>query len=332
MSIRFGILGTGKIARLFAADLRTSSAVRVSVVASRDADRAAAFAREFEVPRAALTYDDLVASEDVDVVYIALPHPLHAQWVVRAATAGKHVLCEKPLAMSAAEAEEAVGAARAAGVALMEGFAYRFHPVTARVRQLLREGVIGTPRLLDATFGYNASAAENYLFRPELGGGSILDVGCYTMSLARCLAGAHSGRPFADPVVVQGAGYVAGGVDHAASASVLFADALIARLGCAINADLPDAVTIYGSDGHLRIESPWLPGRLGPVSIQYSAAGDLRREAVPSHTALYAAEAEAFADVLDRGEHPAMSTADSLGNAAALDAWRTAVRLSTPVA
>ena len=326
MTLRFGILGTGKIATLFAAALRDSTVVSVAAVASRDAGRAAAFAREHAVPGAYGDYAELVGAPEVDAVYVALPHPLHAAWSIAAAEAGKHVLCEKPLAMSAGEAGDVVAAVRRAGVAMMEAFAYRFHPVTARAVELIGSATIGTPRMIDATFGYNAGQADNYLFRADLGGGSILDVGCYTMSLARRLAGAAGGRPFADPDRVEGVAHVGkDGVDHAASASLLFADGLVARLGCAVTADLPDAAVVHGDSGSLRINSPWLPGRLGTVSIDLTIGGTRTTETIASPRPLYALEAEAFATVLEHGEHPAMTWADSVGNAAALDAWRSTV-------
>lgn len=329
MTLGIAILGTGKIAGHVAAAVTHSRLAQVRAVGSRDLERARKFAVGFDIPVAYGGYAEAVADPSVDAVYIALPHTLHAEWSIAAAAEGKHILCEKPLGVDAGEVRRVIDAASRAGVALVEAFAYRFYPTTARFLELLRSGVIGEPRVIDATFGYRADGATNYLFRRELAGGSVLDVGCYTMSMARLVAGLRIGMPFDDPTVVAGALYEgAGGVDHAAAASLAFGSGVVGRIACSINAGLPDRVSVYGSEGIVNLESPWLPGRLGEVAVEVIRPTGRTREVLACPDDLYAVEVDAFASTVAAGEHPAMSHIDSLGNARALDRWLAAERVA----
>ena len=190
----WGILGTGKIARIMACALRDSQAGWLVAVASRSAGRAAGFASQFGISRHYPDYASLIGDPDVDIVYVATHHPDHREWAVAAAEARKHVLCEKPLAVTADGAAEIIEAARRSGVFLMEAFAYRCHPQTSRLVETIRAGVIGKVRMVDASFGYDAGPEPgNYLLVHALGGGSILDVGCYATSMAHLIAAAGSG-------------------------------------------------------------------------------------------------------------------------------------------
>ena len=199
--LRWGILSTGHIAGVFARGVAASQTGELVAVASREPAAAGRFAREFGAARAHGSYESLLADPGVQAVYVATPHPLHAEWAMRAAHAGKHILCEKPLTVNRASAERVVAEARAAGVLLMEAFMYRCHPQTARVVELVRAGGIGRVGLVQATFSFNRGfEAGHRLWSRRLGGGGILDVGCYPVSFARLVAGAVDGAPFADPV------------------------------------------------------------------------------------------------------------------------------------
>jgi predicted dehydrogenase len=194
-SVRWGILSTGNIARTFARGLRDSQSGQLLAVASRDQASADKFAAELDVPRAYSSYDALLADAEIDAVYIATPHPMHAQWAIRAADAGKHVLCEKPLTLNSPEAARAVEAAQRNGVQLMEAFMYRCHPQTAKIVELIQSGALGEIRGVEASFGFSSGAgADSRLHAPELGGGAILDVGCYAVSFCRLVAGAAQGK------------------------------------------------------------------------------------------------------------------------------------------
>ena len=198
--LRWGILGAGTIARTFARGLAASRTGTLVAVGSRSLATAESFGDEFDVAHRYGSYDDLLADADVQAVYIATPHPMHAEWAIKAAEAGKHILCEKPLTLNHAEAMAVVEAARAHNVFLMEAFLYRCHPQTAALVDLIQAGAIGAVRLIQATYGFNATFnPDGRLFRQDLGGGGILDVGCYPVSFARLIAGAATGRAVRRP-------------------------------------------------------------------------------------------------------------------------------------
>src|SRR5215813_9992199 len=191
---RWGVVGTGKIARVMAGALANSATGQLVGVSSRSEDRARWFASDVGIDRHYAGYEALIADPEVDIVYVAGNHTTHHACATAAADAGKHVLCEKPLAMNAKLAADIVEAARGNGVFLMEAFAYRCHPQTERLVGILSNGDIGQVRMADSAFGYDAGAApDNYLLVRELGGGSILDVGCYPASMAHLIVAATSG-------------------------------------------------------------------------------------------------------------------------------------------
>ena len=195
--LRWGILSTARIARtLFVPGVRAGTETQVVAVGSRSLPAAREFADDLDIPRAYGSYEGLLRDPEVDAVYIALPNSLHAEWTLRAADAGKHVLCEKPLARRAAEARRMADACHAAGVVLMEAFMWRHHPQHAHVRALLDSGAIGEPSFARATFGYVINPARqagglNARLSDSLEGGSLMDVGCYSVNLARWVFGAE---------------------------------------------------------------------------------------------------------------------------------------------
>jgi predicted dehydrogenase len=331
--IRWGILGTGKIARLLAGALAGSPTGRVVAIGSRDGERAGAFAAEFHVPRAFGTYEDVIGDDDVDLVYVALPHPMHREWAVRAADAGKHLLCEKPMAVTLADAERIVEAARRNDVFLLEAFAYRCHPQTQRMIELIREGAIGEVRMIDAVFGYDAGPdPKNYVMDHGLAGGGVLDVGCYTTSMAHLISSAAAGRAVSPAVEVVGAGHVGPtGVDHSTAATLTFEGGIVARVACSIQADLESSVRIYGSDGRMTVPSPWLPGRIGSEARIVLERRGMEPQAVgvPLEDDVYAVEAEAVDAMVRKGERSpsVMSWEDSLENMRTLDRWRASIGL-----
>jgi len=205
-TLRWGIMGTGAIARKFASGLKDSRTGQLVAVGSRADETLGAFLADYPA-RGHATYEGLLADPEVEAVYISTPHPMHAEWAIRAARAGKHILCEKPLTMNAAEAEAVIEAARAGGVFLMEAFMYRCHPQTQRLLELVREGSIGRLRLVQAVFSFRSAwNPKGRLFDPALGGGGILDVGCYCVSMSRLLAGVGAGAAFAEPIEGRGWG------------------------------------------------------------------------------------------------------------------------------
>jgi predicted dehydrogenase len=333
--VRWGILGTGKIARLLATALAGSETGELVAVGSRDAERAGAFAREFGV-RHASTYEEVLADQDVDLVYVATHHPFHQEWAVRAADAGKHVLCEKPMAVTHADAGRIVEAARRSGVFLLEAFAYRCHPQTQRLVELLRQGAISEVRMIDAVFGYDAGPEPgNYLMVHELAGGAILDVGCYTTSMAHLIAAAATGRPVTPTIDVAAAGHIGPtGVDHSTAATLTFDGGIVARVATSIQANLDSSVRVYGSRGRITVSSPWLPGRIGTEAriLLERLGGPDEVVDVPIEADVYAVEVDAVDTFVRKGElSPSVMTwEDSLENMRTLDRWRAAIGLRYP--
>lgn len=336
--IRWGLLATGAIARAFARAVRTSQTGELAAVGSRTPEKARQFGASFEIARCHGTYEALLADPEVEAVYISTPHPQHAEWVIRAAEAGKHVLVEKPIGLNQYETQAVIEAAAANKVFLMEAFMYRCHPQTARLAELLREKAIGDVNVIQATFSFHAGFnAESRLWSNSLAGGGILDVGGYTTSISRLIAGAASGLPFADPVAVNGAGHLhpQTGADAWAVATLKFQTGMVATLATGVGVNQENVVRIFGSDGNILMPDPYVAGREGAVKgrIVVNRRGQPSREiAIDSDVTSFAHEVDVCGRAIRAGrqqaEPPAMTWADSLGNIRTLDAWRAAIGLT----
>ena len=328
--LHWGIIATGGIARSFAQGVAHSKLGRVVAAASRSQESADKFTREMKIPRAFGSYDALLADPEVQAVYIATPHPQHVEWIIKAAQAGKHVLCEKPISLTQAEALPAVEACCSANVLLMEAFMYRCHPQTAKIVEIIRSGMLGKIGLVQAAFGFaNPFDAANRFWNKELGGGGILDVGCYPVSFSRLIAGADVGQPFANPVAVSGAVnlHPETGVDVWAAATLQFASGMVAQVSTSIAVTQDNCARVYGTKGWLHVAQPWIPTKeSGTAKFSlYRGAETVPEEIlVETDNWLYGLEADAFAVALAEGKRdvPQMSVADTLGNMAVLDAWR----------
>jgi len=333
--LQWGILAAGNIAKAFAKGLAASKTGRLAAVGSRSKEKADAFAAEFGAARAHGSYEALLDDDNVQAVYISTPHPMHAEWAIKAAEAGKHILCEKPLTLNHAEAMAVVEAARANDVFLMEALMYRCHPQTQRLVDLLREGAVGEVRLIRATFAFHSRFnAERRLFSGALGGGGILDVGCYCTSMARLVAGIARGGETAEPLEVAGAAHLGStGVDEWAVASMKFPGDVLAQLATGVSLAMDNTVQIFGAEGHIVVENPWTPGRdADPSTIRVHRKGQAEPQGIviQPDRPLYSLEADTVADHLaDRqAPFPAMTWADSLANARTLDRWREAIGMA----
>ena len=225
-ALRIGILGAAKIARSFCDGVRHSRKVSVAAVASRDAEKGRAFAKDTGIAQVHPTYEALLADPAIDAIYNPLPNNLHAQWSIRAAEAGKHVLCEKPLATSAADARAMFEAARRSGVYLAEAYPYRAQPQTLKMRELLAGKAIGHPQVVQAAFGFPLTDMANIRMDPALAGGALMDAGCYPVSLVRTIAGERPRRVHAM------AKWTASGVDLTLLATLEFPSGLLAQISC----------------------------------------------------------------------------------------------------
>ncbi len=253
--LRWGVIGTANIGRFAVIPaIQASGNGELLAVASRDAHKSAEFAAKLNISRSHDCYQALLDAPDIDAVYIPLPNSLHREWTIKAAEAGKHILCEKPLAMNAAECADMQAAALANGVKLMEAFMYRFHPQTEKVLERVRSGALGTLRVIRASFTFRVTHPANIRLQPELGGGALMDVGCYCVNIIRTLAGA-------EPAQVQAfARWGTTGVDGEMIGSLLFADGLMAQFDCALTLARRESYQIVGTDAYLDVPVAFLPG------------------------------------------------------------------------
>jgi predicted dehydrogenase len=332
--LRIGILGAAKIAKQFARDVGLSPAVRIEAVASRRIETAAAFAAEQGIARHHGSYQALLNDAAIDAIYLPLPNSLHAEWAVKAAEHGKHVLCEKPLALGRAEAQAMFDAAQRHGVMLLESYPYYFQPQTGAMLALLHGGAIGELRSVQASFGFNlGAAAGNIRLNPELGGGALLDAGSYPLSLIRLVMGCAPERVQAD------ASWAPSGVDISLAATLFYADGRRAQLSCAMDAANHRRATLAGAGGTIETEylnhaaealgadpRGYLPSQL---RVRRGTANSVPFDEIRTGTGSgFRFAAEAFAKVVrDRDfEAVARAAAASIDNAATLEALAKSAR------
>ncbi|NIZ90204.1 aldo/keto reductase [Kineococcus rubinsiae] len=332
-AVRWAVLGPGAIARRFVSQLPASRSGRLVAVGSSDPARAQALATETGPDVRTGTYDEVLADPEVDAVYVSTVHTTHARLALAAVRAGKHVLVEKPLAPNAGSVMAVVDAARTAGVTVVEAYMYRFHPQTRKLLQLVAEGAIGDVTHVDASFAFSTSSPTGRLFDPELAGGGILDVGGYPVSMARAIAGAATGRPFAEPTELTAAGTLGDtGVDEWATATLTFASGLTATVRCGVRLAEPETVTVHGSKGSISLADPWTIRENTALTLTVVGQEPQVLDFAPSQeNRPYALEADALADaVAAGGDAPQNSLEDSLGTAVVLDRWRAALGLRFP--
>ena len=338
--VNWGIIGPGTIARTFAGGLAHSRTGRLAAIATRNPDRPG-LAEKFPGARIVAGYQALLDDPEIEAVYIATPHVGHAEWAIKAARAGKHVLVEKPIALSAYEAEAIYHEARKAGVFSGEAYMYRLHPQTAKIVELVRSGVIGDVRLIRSSFGFNMGTIQpqHRLFANALAGGGILDVGGYPVSMARLIAGAVEGKPFAEPISISGAGHIGTtGVDEWASALMKFESGVVAEVSCSIMAAQDNTLRIIGAKGRLEVKDFWFAsgheGGTGLIEITHNDGTRQTVEVREDHW-LYSFEADAAGEAIRAGKlefaTPGMNHADSVGNLRAMDKWRAAIGLEYEV-
>jgi len=329
--LRWGILGAGRIAGVFARALAASATGELVAVGSRTQASADRFGDEFGVATRYGKYEALLADPAVQAVYLAMLHPWHAVWAVRAADAGKHILCEKPLTIDYPEALAVVEAARRNDVFLMEAFMYRCHPQTRKLVELLRAKAIGDVRAIQATFSFQMGFdPEARHLKNAKGGGGIMDLGCYCMSMARLLAGAAAGQDFTEPTEIKAVGHVGeiSKSDEWTIAALKFPGDITAQLACGVMANQGDnVVRVFGAEGSIFLPTPWFPARNGGTSsIFLHRSGEEQPEEIiiTADRELYTIEADTVAENIARRQvpSPAMRWDDSLGNMRALDGWR----------
>jgi D-xylose 1-dehydrogenase (NADP+, D-xylono-1,5-lactone-forming) len=316
--LRWGLLSTARINAALLPALAAARRSELVAVASRDPQRAAEYAREHGIARAFGSYEELLADPRVDVVYNPLPNSLHAEWTIRAAQAGKHVLCEKPLALSVAEVDAIAGAAGKAGVVVAEAFMYRHHAQTRRVRELAESGALGELRLVRGGFSFELTRPGDVRLFPELGGGCLWDVGCYPISLARLVAGAEPEQVFG----WQRLGPT--GVDMTFAGQLRFPGGLLAQIDSSFEAPFRTDLEVLGSKASLRVAHPYKPE--ASETLRLVRASGVEEITISAPGPLYLGEVQDLeAAVLD-GARPAVSLEDSRGNVAAIAALLRSAR------
>jgi len=323
--LQLGTLGAANLARLLVAAAHASPNVAIRAVASRDMERGRKFAADLRIDKVHSTYEALLDDPAIDAVYNPLPNNLHAEWSIRAADAGKHVLCEKPLATSAAEARAMFDAARRNGVHVVEGYPYRAQPQTRRMRELLDAGAIGRVQFVQASFGFPLTDPSNIRMNPALGGGALMDAGSYPVSLVRMIAGERPTR------VQSTARWAETGVDRTLAGTLEFASGLLAQITCSFATARNRRAFIVGDAGtlfttYLNDTSPEMPPVL---EITRGTGWDAKRERIETEaTSGFLAEAEAFADLVAHGmaHWPGATPVESIDILLALDALAQSAR------
>ena len=322
--LRWGLLSTARINRSLIPPLRSSARNVLAAVAGRDLERTRAYAAEWNIDQAYGSYDELLAAPDIDVIYISLPNSMHAEWAIKAAHAGKHVLCEKPLANTVQEIDAMAAAARENKVVLAEAFMYRHHPQTIAVKKLISSGAIGHIRLMRGSFSFQIDAESNIRLNQSLGGGSIWDVGCYPINYMRTMMGR-------EPLTVFGqAEFGKSGVDDSFAGTLRWPNGAVAQFDSSLRMPFRTHMEIVGSDGMIVIPRPFKPGATADIMIGTAFdALETRRISGPEH--LYSGEVEDMADAILDGAAPRVSLADSRNNVRTIQALLQSAAEGAPI-
>jgi predicted dehydrogenase len=321
--LRWGLLSTARINRELLPPLRSSMRNELTAVASRDMARAQAYASERNIPRVFGSYEAMLADPDVDVIYNPLPNSMHAEWTIKAAEAGKHVLCEKPMANTVEEVDAITAAAKKAGVVVMEAFMYRHHPQTLKVKEMVESGAIGKLQLIRGSFTFKISNEDDVRLNASLGGGSIWDVGCYPISYARLIAGAEPVEVFGWQVTGQ-----ASRVDETFAGQMKFSNGVYAQFDSGFRTPRRAHIEIAGDAGAIEVIEPFQP-RLNEKIILRN--GEKEEVITIPGEDLYLGEVENMADAILDGKPIRMSLADTRNNVATIQALLRSAQEGKPV-
>ena len=321
-TLNWGLLSTARINRALIPPLRISKRNHLLAVASRSQDSADAYARNWKIPRAHGSYEALLADPEIDVIYNSLPNHLHAEWTIKAVEAGKHVLCEKPLALSVDEVDAIAVAARKHGRVVAEAFMYRHHPQTLKAQELVRSGALGSLKLLRGSFTYEMKREGNIRADPAMGGGSIWDVGCYPISYMRAVFGA-------EPLEVFGWQLTGPtGIDDTFVGQLRFSGDVYGQFDSSFVIPFHVYMEFVGSERTLIIPNPYKPG----LNEKIFMVRDRKTETVKvKGQELYLGEVEDMADAILMGKAPCISLEDSRANVTVIRALLESTRVNQPV-
>lgn len=320
--IHWGLLSTARINAAIIPAILSSKRNQLVAVASRSSNSARLYARDWKIPLYFGSYEELLESPEVDVIYNPLPNHLHTEWTIRAAQAGKHVLCEKPITLTPEDVDAIAQAAEAGGVIVSEAFMYRHTSQTHKVRDLVASGILGEVRLMRGSFSFVLKRKEDYRWLPECGGGSLWDVGCYPVSYARAIIGTP-------PVEVQGWQILSpGGVDISFLGQMRFANGVRMQFDSSFQMCPYTYFEVRGSEASLIIPSPFRPKSRSKIFIRGGGKDYDFRFTVKE---LYRGEIEDMADAILGNKKPLISLAESRENIATLAALKKSAQEHTPV-
>jgi xylose dehydrogenase (NAD/NADP) len=320
--LHWGLLSTARINRAVIPPIKSSERNELLGVASRELDKAKAYARKWDIPKVFGTYEAMLEDPEIDVVYISLPNSLHAEWTIKAAQSGKHVLCEKPLAMSVNEVDAVREAADRWGVIVAEAFMYRHHPQTQQVKLLVDKGQIGNLQLIRGSFTFQMADKEDIRLFAKLGGGSIWDVGCYPISYARFLAGGDPDTVFGWQICNED------NIDLQFIGQMRFPNGVLAQFDSSFQTAERAQMEIVGEAASLYISNPFKPGWNNIIRLSHD--GEVTEITVPGEE-LYSGEVEDMADAILYGRKPRISLEDSRGNVATIQGFLESASVGKPV-
>ena len=324
-TFRWGILGCANIGRKFVPAVQKLKGAKVLACASRSFGKAEAYAKEFGIPRAYGSYEELLRDPEIDAIYNPLPNDLHCPWSIKAMQAGKHVLCEKPLALTAAEVKRMIDASKRCGVLLMEAFMYRLHPQWDLVLRTIKSGQIGEPRVVIGTFSFAWNlAVDNDRLHPEQGGGALLDVGCYCVNAARTVFGAEPSRVSATQHLSKKLG-----IDMTTCGLLEFPGGRVALFDSSFEINGRWGVDIECTGGHMHIPKPWLSGDQ-PAQIMIRSGGK-QKTLIARVANSYGLEAAHLADCARTGKRLRFPPSESLAQMKVLNAIQRAARTGKAV-
>lgn len=320
--LQWGLLSTAKINRALIKPLNASKRTHLLAAASRSISSAEAYAREWNIPRAYGSYEALLADPEIDVIYNSLPNHLHAEWTIKALRAGKHVLCEKPLALALDEVDAMIAASKETGKVLAEAFMYRHHPQTLKVKEIVDGGALGKLQFMRGSFTFTLRRTGNFRYIKEMGGGSIWDVGCYPISYARTIIGE-------EPLEVFGwQNEGPGGYDESFVGQIRFANGILFQFDSGFKSPLRTQIEIVGEDAALNIPVPFKPNQNSTIILK---RGDDDETIKIKGQELYLGEVEDMADAILLGRPPRIALQDSRGNVRTILALLESAQTGKPI-
>ena len=320
--LNWGLLSTARINRALIPPLGASSRNQLLAVGSRSQEGANRYAQERNIPRAYGSYEALLADSEIDVIYNPLPNHLHAEWTIKAVEAGKHVLCEKPLALSVEEVDAVQEASRRHGRVVAEGFMYRHHPQTLKVQEIVKNGSLGDLKLIRGSFSFVITREKDVRLDPAMGGGSIWDIGCYPISYARTVVGENPLEVFGWQVTGPT------GIDETFVGQMRFANHVHAQFDSSFVIPYHTFMEIIGSEGRLYIPKSFQPQMDEKI---YLTRGDNTETIEIKGQELYIGEVEDMADAILLGKQPRISLDDSRANVGVISALLESARVGRPV-